>query len=330
MKKLKRILSAAVVGVLALSLLVTGCGEQSPAAPNSGSTAPESKYPEKPVTFIIPFAPGGAVDTISRKLIDQMSKDLGQSFVAQNVNGGGGQVGFKQIASAKPDGYTIGMVTNSMLLQLALKTGSVKAEDLSPIANVNEDYAALAVNVDSPYKTIKEFIDAATKDPGKLRISNSGAKAVWDVSSMQFEKATGTKMIHVPYDGSGPAGVAAAGGHVEAIVTSPPEVKALIDAGKLKLLTVMAPKRYDLFPDVPTLKESGYDMSFSSWRAIAGPKGMPEDVIKKLNDEIKKIVDSEDFKKFMSENAYGISYKDSAELVTFMAEQEKSMGDLLK
>lgn len=325
-KNKKGILSSVVIIMLVLSVMLSGCNKKS----TETVVDQASKYPEKPITLLIPYAAGGGVDTIYRRLAAEMSKDLGQPIVCQNVNGGGGQVGFKQIAAAQPDGYTIGATTNSMLLQVASNTGTVGASDVTPIAMINEDAAAIAVGVDSPYKDLAAFIEAAKKEPGKLRVSNSGPKAVWDVSTTMFEKATSTKVTHVPYEGSNPAAVAVAGGHIEAVMTSPPEVKALVDAGKLKVLAVLDKQRYPLFPNVPTLKESGFDLTFTSWRAMIGPKGIPQGIVTKLEASIKKNVASEVFVKFMKDGGYEINYVSSAELGTFMAKQEVELKELLK
>ncbi|MDA8228325.1 MAG: tripartite tricarboxylate transporter substrate binding protein [Desulfitobacterium hafniense] len=329
MKKIKKALKFSVVFGLVISLLLTGCSSQSKSEPSAAS-AGKTKYPEKPITMIVPWAAGGGTDLIFRKLADLMSKDLGQPVVIQNVNGAGGQVGFKQIANAKPDGYTVGATTISMLLQKATQPDGLGVNNFTNIAMINQDPATLTVKADSPYKDVASFVEAAKKEPGKLRISNSGAKGVWHVASMLYEKQAGIKVIHLPYDGANPAAIAVGGGHAEATTASPPEVKPLVDSGKLKVLAVMDNKRHPLYPNVPTLKESGYDLSFGVWRSLVGPKGIPADITSKLEASVKKAVESEDFKKFMSDSGYGITYMNSADLTKLMTNQEKELAELLK
>jgi tripartite-type tricarboxylate transporter receptor subunit TctC len=312
--------------VLAFSLLLSGCASKDPQAPTA---AAGSKFPEKSISVIVPWAAGGGTDLIFRKLTDLMSNDLGKPIVIMNVEGGGGQVGFQQIAAAEADGYTLGAVTNSMLIQKVSQGTKLGAQDFSVVSMINYDPAAITVNVDSPYSTLKEFADAAKADPGKLRIGNSGAKGVWHIAAMLMEKEMGVQVTHVPYEGANPAAVAVAGGHIEGVTVSPGEVKGLVEGGKLKMLGVMNSERLASFPDVPTLKESGYDLQFGVWRALVAPKGVPADVIAKLEASVKKAMESEDFKKFMTDNQFGIYFMNAADAQKYMIEEETTLSGVL-
>lgn len=315
-----------VAVVLTFSFILSGCSSKSA---QTQTTPAESKYPEKSINIIVPWAAGGGTDLIFRKLADIMSNDLGKPIVIMNVEGGGGQVGFQQIAAAEADGYTLGAVTNSMLIQKISQGAKLGAQDFSVVSMINYDPAAITVNADSPYSTIKEFIDAAKADAGKLRIGNSGAKGVWHIAAMLMEKESGVQLTHVPYEGANPAAVAVAGGHIEGVTVSPGEVKGLVEGGKLKMLAVMSAERVASFPEVPTLKESGYDLQFGVWRALVAPKGVPADLVKKLEESVNKAVESEDFQKFMNDNQFGIYYMNSAEAQEYMIDEETVLAEVL-
>lgn len=310
--------------VLTMFLLLSGCASKTESQQPS-----ETAYPEQPINLIVPWAAGGGTDIIFRKIADIMSNDLGKPIVIMNVEGGGGQVGFQQIAASEPDGYTIGAVTNSMLLQKITLGTKLGTQDFSVISMINYDPGALTVNADSPYNSISDFVDAAKLKPGEFRIGNSGAKAIWHVTAMLMEEELGIKVIHVPYEGANPAAVAVAGGHIEGVTVSPGEVKGLTEGGKLKILGVMSEERLKSFPDVPTFKEEGYDLQFGVWRALVAPKGVPNEIVAKLEESVKKAVESEDFKKFMSDNEFGIYFKPAIEAQEYMINEETTLKGVL-
>jgi len=334
-KKIKFILMV----VLTMSLLLNGCGSkttppepQQPAQTNEQSNEgknTETAFPEKPITMIVPWSAGGGTDLIFRKLSDVMSKDIGQPIVVMNVEGGGGQVGFQQINASAADGYTVGVITNSMLLQKITQGTKLGAQDFTVLSMVNYDAAALTVNAESPYNSVAEFVEAAKANPGKLRVGNSGAKAIWHITAMLMEKETGIQVTHVPYEGANPAAVAVAGGHIEAVTVSAGEVKGLVEGGKLKMLGLMSDERSKTFPDVPTFKEEGIDLQFGVWRALVAPKGIPADVVAKLEASVQKAVEGEDFKKFMADNEFGIYFKPAAEAQEFITNEETTLKDVI-
>lgn len=287
-------------------------------------------YPEKEVTVIIPWSAGGGTDLIGRQLAILLEKDLGKPFVVVNKTGGGGAVGFQAIASAKPDGYTIGLISVTMILQKYSATTYVDYKTIKPIALINEDPASLTVNSEAPWKTLSEFLEEAKKEPGKIRLSNSGPGAIWHVAALALEKKTGVKFTHVPYQGGNPAAVALAGGHVEGTTVSPPEVASLVEAGKLKILAIPTNERVAQFPDVPTFKELGIDFTFGTWRAVAAPKETPDEIIEVLAKSIKKALDTQHFKDFMEKGGYGMSYMDAEELAAYMNKLDAQFAELFK
>ena len=257
------------------------------------SAAPAvAEYPEREITVIVPWAAGGGTDLITRFLADLMQKDLGKPVVVVNKPGGGGLVGFKQLAAAKPDGYTLGITTNSLILHKYSSSSYLDWRELAPIALHNNDPAGFTVNVDAPWKTIKEALDYARANPMKMRVGNSGPGAIWHVAAAMLGSKTGVQFTHVPYGGAAPAAVALAGGHIEATSVSPAEVGTLIRGGKLRLLAIASEKRDPLFSDVPTFKESGIDFVFGVWRCLEAPKGTPKEVIEKLYLATQKVVEN--------------------------------------
>ena len=287
-----------------------------------------AEYPEREITVIVSWTAGGGTDLITRFLADLMEKNLGKPVVVVNKPGGGGLVGFNQIAVAKPDGYTIGVTTNSIILHKYAASSYLDWRELAPIALHNNDPAGFTVKIDAPWKTIKEALDYAKANPMKMRISNSGPGAIWHVAAALGSK-TGVQFTHVPYGGANPAAVAVAGGHVEATSVSPAEVGTLIKGGKLRLLAIASDKRDPLFNDVPTFKESGIDFVFGVWRCLVAPKNTPKEVIAKLENSVKIAVNDPKFKDFMTKNGFGQAYLGPAESAALMAQNEKDFEKIV-
>jgi tripartite-type tricarboxylate transporter receptor subunit TctC len=258
-----------------------------------------------------------------------MEKDLGKPVVVVNKPGGGGLVGFKQIATAQADGYTLGITTNSQILQKYSASSYVDWREMAPIALHNYDPSGFTVNAEASWKTIKEALDWAKANPGKMRISNSGPGAIWHVAAALLGNKTGVQFTHVPYGGANPAGVAVAGGHVEATSVSPAEVGTLVKGGKLRILAIASDTRDSLFPDVPTYKESGIDLSFGVWRCLVAPKNTPKEILSKLENSAKKAVNDPKFKDFMTKNGFGQAYRGPAESAALMAQDEKDFEKIV-
>jgi tripartite-type tricarboxylate transporter receptor subunit TctC len=290
-----------------------------------GAPAAVAAYPEKEITLIVPWAAGGGTDLVARILANLMEKDLGKPVVVVNKPGGGGLVGFNQIAAAKPDGYTIGVNSTSQILQKYSASSYADWRNLSPIALINLDPAAFTVKVDAPWKTIEEALAFAKANPTKVRVSNSGPGAIWHVSAALLGSKTGIQFTHVPYGGGNPAAVAVAGGHVEATTVSPAEVGPLVKGGKLRILAIAAAKRDSMFPDVPTFKERGIDFTMGVWRCLVAPKDTPKAIIAQLEKSVEKAVQEPAFKEFMEKNGLGQAFMNSAETAALWAQDEKDM-----
>jgi tripartite-type tricarboxylate transporter receptor subunit TctC len=295
-------------------------------------TAPlyAANFPDKEITMVIPWAAGGGTDLVGRKIASLIEKDLGKPVVVINKPGGGGMIGFQFIAAAKPDGYTIGLTTNSMLLQKYFAPNHLPYQALNIFIMVNYDPAALTVPATSSFNSPTDFIKAAKEKPGTLRVSDAGPGSIWQVSSMMFEKAAGIKLVHVPYNGGNPAAVAAAGGHVEATFASPGECSSLIAAGKLKVLATTSDSRLPEFPDVPTFKEKGIDVVSGVWRAFCAPAGTPAPVIERLEAAVKKAMETDEYKAFLKNANLGFRYMGNKDMLTILAEEDMEYAAVKK
>ena len=291
-------------------------------------------YPSRPITFVVPWGAGGGTDTTARYFAAQLEKELGQPVNVVNRTGGGGVVGHSAIAQAAPDGYTIGMITVEISMMHWQGLTDLNPASYTPLALVNADPAGFTVRADSQWKSVKEVLDYAKANPGKLKASGTGQGGIWHLALaglMNDAKIPQTAIPWVPSNGAAPAMQDLAAGGVDVVTCSLPEARALIEAGKARPLAVMDSKPSSLFPNVPTMKQAaGSDWTVSAWRGIAGPKGMPKDVETKLVAAIKKIWDSKEFKDFASSKGYGTAWAAQADFAAFMAKGDADMGVVMK
>jgi tripartite-type tricarboxylate transporter receptor subunit TctC len=291
-------------------------------------------YPERPITFVVPWGAGGGTDTTARYFAAGLEKELGQPVNVVNRTGGSGVVGHSAIATAPPDGYTIGMITVEISMMHWQGLTDLTPASYTPIALVNADPAGFTVRADSPFKSVKEVLDYAKANPGKLKASGTGQGGIWHLALaglMNDAKIPQTAIPWVPSNGAAPAMQDLVAGGVDVVTCSLPEARALIDAGKAKPLAVMDSKPTALFPNVPTMKDAaGSSWTVSAWRGIAGPKGMPADVQQRLTAAVKKIWDSKEFKDFATSKGYGMEWAPSAEFASFMAKGDADMGVVMK
>jgi tripartite-type tricarboxylate transporter receptor subunit TctC len=279
-------------------------------------------YPSRPVTLVNPFPPGGAVDVVGRPFAAALEPLLKQPVVVETKSGAAGAVGAQFAANAKPDGYTLlahlpsisGFAEVDKLFGRAPK---FTRADFIPIARLTEGPMVLVVNDQVPYKTLKEFVDDAKANPNKLIFSSSGLYGALHLPMALLIKAAGIQMKHLPTAGGGPALTALLGNNAQALVTSIAAANAQIKAGKLRALACFSPKRAASLPDVPTVKEAGYDVEFSIWVGLFAPKGTPEAVITKMRTESKKAADSEQFKKSIENIGDVVAYMDQPEFKAF-------------
>ncbi|MGY5344698.1 tripartite tricarboxylate transporter substrate-binding protein [Paenibacillus glucanolyticus] len=313
--------------LLAMFVVLTACGGNDSAQSGSSETGKGSNFPSKPVELIVPYAAGGGTDTVARSFADMAKNDLGQSIAVVNMEGGGGAVGMQNGAKAKADGYKVSMVTVELLTLPHSGLAQFSQTDFKPIALLNEDSGAITVKADAPWNTLEEFI-AATKEK-KLKVGNSGTGAIWHLAAAAFEKETGAQFNHIPFEGAAPAVTALLGGHVDAVSVSPAEVVTQVQAGELKVLGVMAEERVESLPDVPTLKESGIDLSIGTWRGLAVPKDTPDDVVKILEESFGKTAQSDEFKEQIKKMNLGYRYENGEGFTKLLEEQDQLFANLI-
>jgi tripartite-type tricarboxylate transporter receptor subunit TctC len=298
------------------------------------AAAAAAAYPERPITFIVPWGAGGGTDGTARYFAAMMEKELGQPVNVVNRTGGSGVVGHSAIAQAPADGYTVGMITVEITMMHWQGLTDLGPASYTPLALVNTDPAGFTVRADSPYKTVKEAIDAAKANPGKLKASGTGQGGIWHLALaglMDDLKMAPNSIPWVPSNGAAPAMQDLVAGGVDIVTCSLPEARPLIEAGKAKALAVMDDKRAALFPDVPTMQQAiGVNYSVAAWRGIAGPKGLPPDVTAKLIATIQKIADSKEWKDFAASKGYGTAWAPGAEFGAFMAKGDAAMGKTMK
>jgi tripartite-type tricarboxylate transporter receptor subunit TctC len=261
------------------------------AAPRAFAAA----YPEKPITFICPWPAGGTADMTMRALCSAAAKHLGQPVVVENKAGASGMLGLKVMANARPDGYTIGQIPISIARFSQLGTVQLDPlKDLTFIARTSGQTFGIAVRADSPFKTLKDFVAAAKAAPGKITYGSAGVGGATHVGMEEFALAAGIQLNHIPYKGGAPALQDTLGGQIDALADSSswaPHVKA----GKMRLLATWGEKRTQEFPDVPTLKDLGYDVVVDAPNGVGAPKGLEPAVEQKLREAFKVAAASSEF-----------------------------------
>jgi tripartite-type tricarboxylate transporter receptor subunit TctC len=258
------------------------------------ASAHADNYPSKPITLIVPFAPGGTTDIVARIVADKLGKELGQSVIVENRGGGGGSIGAAAISKAAPDGYTIGVSTVSTHAVNAAcnpKLGYDPISGFSPITNMARTPNVLTVNSKFPAQDFKQFLEQVKKNPGKLNYATSGTCSIQHMVGEQFKASTGTFILHIPYRGAGPALNDLLGGQVDMMFDNLPSSMSHIQAGKLRPLAIAWNKRLDALPNVPTFAELGLkQVNDPAWYGLVAPPKTPEDIIKKLNAAAVKVL----------------------------------------
>ncbi|NGM89081.1 tripartite tricarboxylate transporter substrate binding protein [Parapusillimonas sp. SGNA-6] len=265
--------------------------------------AAHAAYPEKPVTMIVGFSPGGFTDVVARLISRNLEEKLGQTFVVENKPGAAGTIAAEQVARAKPDGYTLLMGhSNSNATAPALyKSLSYDVnKDFTPVAMVASTPLILTASPKLGVKNMEEFMALAKK--GNIRYASSGVGSSQHLAAAQFAKAAGVDMLHIPYKGSAQALTDLLSGEVDINVDSPPLMVPNIKAGKLVGIAVVSPTRIPLLPDVPTMKESGYPgVTMGQWFGVVGPAGMPKDVTDLLNKSINEVLQLPEVQKVLAD-----------------------------
>ncbi|PWK33849.1 Bug family tripartite tricarboxylate transporter substrate binding protein [Cupriavidus plantarum] len=299
-----------------------GCGIALTAACLAIPVAHAQSYPTHSVELVVPFQAGGGTDALARAFAESARKHLPQSVIVVNKPGASGSIGWADVANAKADGYKLSLLTADLTIVPHLGLTKLTYENFTPVARLNADPSAITVRSDSPYTTVEQFLDAARKSPGGMRVGNAGNGSIWHLAAAALEDKTGTKFNHIPFQGGNPAVLALLGGHIDAVTVSPAEVYAYVSAGKLKTLAVMADQRVKGFENVPTLKERKVDLSIGTWRGIGAPKGTPPEVISVLRTAAAKTAAEPALREMMDKQNLGFAYADQDEFRAAIAKDD--------
>jgi len=288
----------------------------------------EDPYPTHAITFINPFPPGGAADVVGRPLTAVLEPILKQPCIVETKAGAAGQVGGQVAATAKPDGYTLlihivsisGFAEVDKLFDRAPK---FTRADFIPIARLTSGPMVLVVNDQTPYKSLKELVDDAKANPDKLIFSSSGLYGALHLPAALFMKAAGIQMKHLPTNGGGPALTALLGNNAQVLASSIAAASGQIKAGKLRALACFSSQRAASLPDVPTLKELGYNVEFSLWVGVFAPKNTPATPVKVIGDAVRQAVATEPFKTAIANIGDEVAYLDQAAFAKFWDEDAK-------
>src|SRR5262245_7178161 len=294
----------------------------------------QAAYPERPITLIVPWAAGGGTDATARIIGTLLEKEVGQPVNVVNRTGGSGVVGHSAIAQAAPDGYTIGIITVEIGMMHWQGLTDLTGASYTPLALVNVDPAGVQVAADAPYKSVSDLVAAIKANPGKMKASGTGQGGIWHLAIAGMLKDLSVDPASVPWvpsQGAAPGLLDLVAGGVQIAPVSLPEARAMIDAGKVKSLAVMADKPSALYPNVPTLKSAtGSNWSMAAWRGIAAPKNLPPEARDKLVAALQKIVASKDYTDFMGKQGYGVIYASPDDFAKFMAKSDADLGATMK
>jgi tripartite-type tricarboxylate transporter receptor subunit TctC len=298
-------------------------------------TADET-FPSRPITIVNPFQPGGQVDITSRPLAAALERILKQPVPLVNKAGAAGAVGMQSVSIAKPDGYTVlitvpAISTLPEVDKLFGRAPTFTRDQFVPVARLNADPTILVVNADLPYKSVAELLADAKKRPNEIVYSSSGLYGASHVpTEMLLKAAGGLKMRHLPTTGGGPATTAVLGNHAAFWMSTTGPAAPHVKSGKLRALAVSGAARQPYFPDVPTLKELGYDVEYYLWCGLFAPKSTPAPVLAVLRDAVRRAVQDPEFKGAMDKVQVPIAYQDAEEFRAWWEADAARLAEVIK
>jgi tripartite-type tricarboxylate transporter receptor subunit TctC len=301
----------------------------------AGLAAAQAAFPTKSITMIVPFPPGGLADTVGRPVADAMSRELGQPVVVDNRGGAGGGIGMAQVARAAPDGYTILMALSSYSVlpeadTLLGRQQMYTFKQLKPIARFTADPVVLAVRADAPWKNVKDFVEDARRHPGKINFGSSGNYGTMHVPMEILKQVANVHMTHIPYTGAGPAVVALLSGHVDALATGPATVLQYVNAGKIRVLAHWGHSPLETMPDVPSLKQAGYNAEYAQWSGLFVPAATPEPVVQRLRAAARAAANDPKVREVILKAGSPILYQDEPEFEKYVAEDVRRMSSVVR
>jgi tripartite-type tricarboxylate transporter receptor subunit TctC len=291
-----------------------------------------AQYPERPVTMLTGYPAGGLVDVTARLLAEGMKAKFPKGLVVQMKPGAAGAVAVTELVRSQPDGYTFVLTPHSALViaaqmqELAYRT----PDDYLPFINLVSYYPMIAVRTESPYQTVQDLVTDAKAKPGEVRIGSPGEGTSSHLNLEEFMRLAGIKMIHAPYQGWGHSSTALLGGHIDAVVAQPGELKGQVDGKRVRVLVAFQPQRHPVFPDVPTAKELGWDVANGVWYLLLAPKGTAAPVVKYLHDAAKEAIEDPRFAKAMTERGIDVDYRTGEALRAGLWREYKAHTEILQ
>lgn len=293
----------------------------------------QANFPEKPIHFVVPYAPGGTTDLVARTVGKKISEELGQSVIVENKPGAGGNIGMAHVAQAKPDGYTVGMgaiSTNAVNPHIYEEMQFDPTKDFTPIVLLGTSTIVLEVNPEVPVNDVEEFIEYAKENPG-LIYGAAGTGTSMHLAGVLFGQLTGTQLEHVAYKGSAPALTDLLGGRLEVMFDNLPASLPHIKDGKLKALAVAGSERNPQLPDVPTIAEAGVtEYAVDPWFAVYGPAGIDQEVVEKLNAVFSNALNSDEVQEVLQQAGFNPKSSTVQELDELSKTEYERWGEIVK
>jgi tripartite-type tricarboxylate transporter receptor subunit TctC len=301
----------------------------------AGTAPAQGTYPDKPITMIVPFPPGGLADTVARPVAEALSKQLKQTVVVESKVGAGGALGIGTAARAPADGYTLLLSLSSISIlpeayQMLGRKPAFTLDQFTPIARFTADPTVLVVRADAPWKTLAEFVADAKRKPGAYNYGSSGNYGTMHVPMEMLKANAGLRVVHIPYTGAGPAVLALLGGQVDAVASGPATVLQHIKAGKLRALAHWGSKPLSSMPEVPSLTQAGYPAQFAQWSALFVPAGTPDAIVKALRAAAAKAAVDPQVVATINRAGSPVEYLDAPEFQTYWNADAKLMTEAVR
>ena len=319
---MKTLAVSALLGLALLGLAGTGSRAETP-------------YPDRPITLIVPFPPGGVADTVARPVAEALARELKQPVIVENKVGAGGALGIGAAARAAADGYTLLLSLSSISIlpeadAILARKPAFALKQFTPIARFTADPTVLVVRADAPWKSLAEFVAAMKQKPGAFNYGSSGNYGTMHVPMEMLKASAGFRMVHIPYTGAGPAVQALLGGQVDALASGPSTVLQQIKAGKLRALAHWGDKALVALPDLPSLKQSGYPTQFAQWSALFAPAGTPEPVLQRLRAAARKVATDPQVVATINRAGSPVEYLDAPEFQAYWDADARQMTEVVR
>jgi tripartite-type tricarboxylate transporter receptor subunit TctC len=294
-----------------------------------------AEYPERTITMVVPFPPGGVADAVARPLAEALGRELKQSVIVENKGGAGGALGIGHAARAPADGYTVLLALSSISVlpeadRLLERKGSYTLDQFKPIARITADPTVLVVRSDAPWKSLEEFVADAKRKPGAYTYGSSGNYGTMHVPMEMLKSASGFRMTHIPYTGAGPAVTALLGGQVDALASGPASIAQQVKAGKLRALAHWGEHRLVALPDVPSLRDRGVPVRYAQWSGLFVPAQTPAPVVESLRIAVRKLAADPSFQDAILRTGSPLAYMDADEFTAYWSNDIKTMTEVVK